>query len=566
MLLDDVEVDDDDEHLSTGIDALRDLRRARRRHRVQAVHWVDALYRAYLTGLGSLAAVAIVAGWFPDEPLDPAAVADLVAEGPAWIGLFAAVLVAIGVRSGSRGGPLTLEPATVVHELLAPLDRATVLRPPALKQLRFLVVSAAAVGAVTGVLASHRLPAHGAALGACVGATAALAMATAVGVALAAGGRRLPTWAGTGLAVIVVGWSLADAVADTATSPLTLLGRLALWPLDAAPESLVGVAVAGAALAAGFAFLDGLSLEAARRRSGLVSQLRFAVTLQDVRTVVLLRRQLSQERPRARPWVRTKRGDGHLPPVWRRDLQGVLRFPWVRLARMVVLGVVAGVSLGAVWQGTAPLVILAGLALYVAGYDAVEPLAQEVDHPSRWDSLPGEPGNVLLYHLPVALLTMVLVTGVAAASSLLLVPASVVGDLVLILLLPVTAAAVVGAAASTALGSADMAGLNAMGAEILGVVLVLRMVLPPALVVVSLVPALLAGHDPAALELARVSNASTWTLAALVIGVLWLRSRRPVPGVGGLMATAQKEQEYQRQRKAEAKAARQGQSHRDDES
>jgi hypothetical protein len=344
---------------------------------------------------------------------------------------------------------------------------------------------------------------------------------------------------------------------EVTTSPLTLLGALALWPIEAAPEGLATAVLAVAVVAVGVASLPGISIEAARRRAGLVSQLRFAVTLQDVRTVVLLRRQLSQERPRNRPWIRLPRG-GRIPPVARRDLRGVLRYPWVRIVRMIALGAVAGLAMGVVWRGTAPMIILAGLALFLAGYDAVEPLAQEVDHPSRWDALPGQPGSVLLGHLPMALLTMVLVTGAAAAAALVLVPASVVLDLALVLVLPVTAAAVVGAAISTALGSADMASLNMMGSEAMGLVLVLRAVVPPLLVVGSLLPALLVGHDPDALLLDRASNASTWTLLALVAGVLWLRSRRPVPEVGGLMATAQAEQARGRSVREERRAERSG--------
>lgn len=539
-----------------GLDALRQLRRRRRRSRLETVHWIDALYRAYLTGLLSVAAVVVVSGWFPDEPLDAAGVEDLVAHGPGWLGLAAAVAVAMGLRSGSRGGPLTLEPATVHHELLAPLDRGAVLRGPALKQLRFLLFGGAAVGGVLGVLASHRLPANATALAVSAAATAALAVALAHGLALTASGRHLPRWAGTALALVLIAWSVGDALAGTTTSPLTLLGSVALWPVEAAPAGLVVAPLAAAAVAAGIASLPGTSIEAARRRAGLVSQLRFAVTLQDVRTVVLLRRQLSQERPRPRPWLRLRRG-GRIPPVAQRDLRSVLRYPVVRIARMLALGAVAGLAMGAVWRGTAPMVILAGLALYLAGYDAVEPLAQEVDHPSRWDALAGQPGSVLLAHLPVALLTMALVSGAAVAASLVLVPASVVVDVAVVLILPVTAAAVIGAAISTALGSADMASLNMMGSEVMGMVLVARMVVPPALVVASLVPALLVGHDPAALQLDRASNASTWTLLALVAGGLWLRSRRPVPAVGGLMATAQKEQELQRTLRAEAKAEQQ---------
>ena len=48
------------------------------------------------------------------------------------------------------------------------------------------------------------------------------------------------------------------------------------------------------------------ALEALARRSALVAQLRFAVTMQDLRTVVLLRRQLNQEQARRHPWLRLR--------------------------------------------------------------------------------------------------------------------------------------------------------------------------------------------------------------------------------------------------------------------
>ena len=509
-----------------GVDALRDLRRARRRNRLATVHWVDALYRVYLTGLGGLAAVIVISGWFPDEQLDAAQVDQVVARGPAWIGLVAAVAVGVGLRSGARGGPLTLEPAAVQHELLAPVDRNAALRGPALKQLRFLAFAGAVLGGVSGVLAAHRLPVHAATEAVAGAATIALGAALAYGVALVAGGRRLHQGLATTAAIVVVAWSVADGISGWTTSPLTLLGSLALWPLEAAPLGLVSLPLAAAAVAAGLRWLDGLSLEAARRRAGLVSQLRFAVTLQDVRTVVLLRRQLSQERPRSRPWLRLPRG-GAVHPVWQRDLHGLLRFPAVRIARIGVLGVAAGLALGAVWEGSAFLVIPAGLALYVAAYDAVEPVAQEVDHPTRWDALPGPPGNVLLHHLVVAFLVMVLVCGLAAASALVLVPASVVGELTLVLIVPVAGAATIAAAISTALGAADMSALTALGGDVMGFVLVLRLVIPPALVLAAIAPVLAAGTDPAAVQGTAVSNAASWSILACFAGLIWLRVRTP---------------------------------------
>ena len=44
--------------------------------------------------------------------------------------------------------------------------------------------------------------------------------------------------------------------------------------------------------------IGGTSIEAAERRSGLVGALRFAATIQDLRTVIVLHRQLAQERSR----------------------------------------------------------------------------------------------------------------------------------------------------------------------------------------------------------------------------------------------------------------------------
>ena len=144
-----------------------------------------------------------------------------------------------------------------------------------------------------------------------------------------------------------------------------------------------------------------------------MGQLRFAATLHDLRTVIVLRRQLAMELPRLRPWVRLQvRGTGHLP-VFVRGLRGVLRFPAARAARLLLLGAVAGLCLRGMWAGTTPLVVLAGLALFVAGLDTVEPLAQEVDHPSRRDASPLEPAAIHLRHIPVGVLGQLVVAAVA---------------------------------------------------------------------------------------------------------------------------------------------------------
>jgi hypothetical protein len=223
-----------------------------------------------------------------------------------------------------------------------------------------------------------------------------------------------------------------------------------------------------------------------------------------------------------------QRGHGKLPAVWRRDWQSYLRFPFVRVARMVALGMVAGLSVGFTWRGTMPAFLVGALALYLAGYDAVEPLAQEIDHPSRWDAIPEPQGRILLQHLPAALVVMLLVCGVGAATALLLVPASVVGALTPILLLPAAMGATIGAAVSTSMGAPNPAKqLDELGADMLGFVQMLRLVVPPAMVVATMAPMLAAGSDPANPNTQHVGNVLFWPLVLVAGGMAYLMARRP---------------------------------------
>jgi hypothetical protein len=54
-----------------------------------------------------------------------------------------------------------------------------------------------------------------------------------------------------------------------------------------------------------------------------------------------------------------------------------------------------------------------------------------------------------------------------------------------------------------------------------------RVIIPPAIVVLSLLPLLSAGSDPAALDPARVANNTTWVLFLVAGAFLYLRTRKP---------------------------------------
>ncbi len=509
-------------------EALRDLRRTRRRNRLADVHWIDALYRVYLAALGAGLLALFASSRLPDDQLSLAEAAEVADVAPAIVGLVFAVAVGIGLRSGGRGGPLVLEAPVVAHELAAPVRRRDVLRGPALKQLRFLAFAGAVVGAIIGEVSARRLPVNPAAAIASCATTFALVAMLAAGAGMVISGRRMRWWQANVVAAVVLAWSGIDVLAGLATSPLTHLAELAFWPLELRPVALVGAGVALAVVALGLLGIGAISVEAAGRRAGLVSQLRFAVTLQDVRTVVLLRRQLSQERPRNKPWFRLKRGRS-LPPTWRRDWQSILRFPAVRLVRMALLGLAAGLAMGAMWRGMIPMVVVAGLALYVAGYDAAEPMAQEVDHPTRWNSFPIEPGKLLLEHVPATLSMMVLVGLFACTGSLVLTPWEVVVQVGPVMLLPAAAGATFAAALGTAQGAPDTAKMVGLGPDMMGFFLIARLVVPPMLAVLTLLPALAAGTDAANLNIAAVANYVSYPLFALVAAYIWMRTRKPKP-------------------------------------
>jgi hypothetical protein len=476
-------------------DALADLRRARRRHRSADVDVFEALYRAYLTAIVLGIGVLLLSGVTGDRRLGSEGVDRVRRDGGAAVGLAAALAVAIGLRSGGRGGPLVVEAADVRYVLLAPVDRTHALRGPAVRQLRFGAFGGATAGAIAGMLAYRRLPGTPGAWVAWGAAVGALAAVAAIGCAIVVSGTRVHRGVANLLALGVLGWSVADLLAHTVTSPLSWLGRMAIWPLHFDPLALAGAVVMAIPAAIGWVVVGGTSLEAAERRASLAGQLRFAATLQDVRTVIVLRRQLAQERPRTRPWIRIRaKGEGGWP-IWRRGWHGILRWPAVRVVRLAIVGAAAGLSMVAVWRGTTPMIVVAGLLLFVTGLDAVEPLAQDVDHPDLADSFPIPTGDLQIRQVAPSVLVMVAVVIVAGATALAVTrdPAHVL-PVAGILALPAAAVAAGAAAMSVVKGPPPLPGSDKvfLPPEATGMRLVFRLIWPPALVVASLLPALVA--------------------------------------------------------------------------
>ncbi|HXL40961.1 MAG TPA: hypothetical protein VN986_00350 [Actinomycetota bacterium] len=506
-----------------------DLRRARRRRRLQKIDISELLYRGYLTALGVGVAVYALSNLPQDRRVTAGQIASVAHHGPALIGVGVAVLVALAVRSGARGGPLVLEAPDIQHVLLSPYSRGRALRQPALQKVRSTILGWTGVGAVAGLLASKRFPGSVASwLASCL-AAGALTGAFIVGAGLVASGRRLRVrWAFL-IALALIAWGLVDAVYGVVTSPFTLIGRVALYPIAGDGWAwLVALPVAGL-LALGLSGVGGISLESAMRRASLVGQLRFALTVRDLRTVVVLSRLLAEERPRRRPLIHLRPGHGPALAVWKRDWQGVLRWPLSRLVRVLVLGAVAGAALRGVWAGTTPLLAVAGVAMWLAAMDADVGLAGEVDHAERGRSVPVDEGSLLLHHLPAA---VAVVTFVAAAGGIL--GAQVGGwslravQIGLAVMVPAAIGAVAGATVSTVRSVYGTgSGMFAFSPESTGLSLVIREALPPAIATAGVVSVWAARHL-AKHESLQLNVALSWAwLPFLLAGavVVWLSQR-----------------------------------------
>ncbi|MDP9465499.1 MAG: hypothetical protein M3P52_12810 [Actinomycetota bacterium] len=393
------------------LDVLHDLRRRRKRHRLGDIEWFEAAYRVYLVALFGGGTVLWISSSVVDSTVSDRAVADIARNGPALIGLVTAVAFLAALRSGAQGGPLALEAPDVAYVMLSPLDRTRALLRPVIQRVRSAAYLAATSGAIVGQLAGRRLPGSPlawAASGAMFGITTATLWA---GTALVAHAIRLPLWIATSIGLAGVAWQSA-ALAWHIPGPANLDGSLAMWGWRQHTIDLAAPLLALIVVVTGVGMLQLTSLDALARRSSLVAQLRFAVTMQDLRTVILLRRQLNQEQTRGKPWAAVPRWIGQ--PITRRGMASVARFPATRLVRMTAFAAMAGVLQAMVVRGTTPALIGTALMLFVLGLEVMEPLSQEVDQPDRTDSLPIERGELLVRHLVAPALLLVPFAVVAA--------------------------------------------------------------------------------------------------------------------------------------------------------
>lgn len=465
---------------------VRDLRRRRARARPrprgwELVAWAEAI--VLLIGYAAVGLWLLVGG----PPITGGPLEMARTRGPAAAGLGIALLVGLSLRSGLRGGPLSIERADVLHLLLGPASRRAVLTAPAVRRLATAAGVGAVAGGVAGLLTAARLPGGTVAWCAAAGTAGALAAVLTVAPAMVVSGRRVAAgWANVAWVVLAL-LAAADLAAGTAFTPPSWLGLLAVWPLSWSPLAALAVPAVALVVAAGLAAVPGTSVEAMDRRSGLVAELKFAAATRDVRSLTRTGHRLAEETPRSSPWLRLPAWFG--PAVWRRHWQSLLRWPAGRLVRVAGLAVAIGAALALTWVGASYFIVVAGGLAYVIALEVLEPWAQASDRPDLTDALPVSRGSLLAGHLPAAVLATALIGLVPLAAVAALRPPAVVLPAAAILLLPAALAAVCGAAVR---GRQDVS-FQQMPQDQLGIgafLMVLHVAIPPSLAIVGMVPVL----------------------------------------------------------------------------
>lgn len=545
-------------------ETIRELRRLRRDRRLGDIEWFDVAYRVYLFALGGTALV-IWASDFLGGVVTELTADELLAVGPGAAGVVVALAVAVGLRHGAEGGPVALEPGDVRHLLLAPIGRRRVLVQPVAQRMRSVAFVLALPLAVVGQLVGRDTVGSRAAWAAAGALFGVLVGLSYVSTAVLAHGLGLPRpiagVVGTGLlawqlVTCVATWNAFDAGDDIESfaqaGPFDLVGSVALWGVDQRPIDLIGVAAIVIVTVLALATSGRLRIEPLERRGQLVSQLRFAATVQDLRTVVLLRRQLSADGVRTRAWfasaanrppstratrpsTRPRRTTDRGVPtsmVIRRGVASFRRFSSVRLMRTVWLAALGGLAVHAAVAWTPLAYIVVTLLAFLIGLELLEPLGQEIDRPDRTDGLPIERSELYARLLIAPAFASVPVALIGATVVAALEPAR--AGAAYALAVPVVLAGAIGSVATTVRDAprpAVVRDTNLVGAErtadnpftlpeFAGVSTVVNGLLPLVLSAVCVVPIVVLDASPSVGVGVRAVAGVALCLAVLVWWVL----------------------------------------------
>ena len=197
-----------------------------------------------------------------------------------------------------------------------------------------------------------------------------------------------------------------------------------------------------------------------------------------------------------------------------------------------VVAAVAAVALHIAYHDTAPAAVIAGLALYLVGLDAIEPLAQEIDQADRAGAIPKERGLLLLNHLPAPAVLLALFAVFGGAIGYALNRTSTALGVIAVVALPALWAAGAGAVISVVAEDPEPSASDTnqmLPPEVAGMRLMFRTVWPVVVCCLGTLP-VIGARSAASRDLSPAAGAAQAAMLAflvIVLTVLWLRFREP---------------------------------------
>jgi hypothetical protein len=321
----------------------------------------------------------------------------------------------------------------------------------------------------------------------------------------------------------LVATAVADLAAGSHVSPTSWVGLVALWPVAPSAFALAAFPLVAVIVAGGLKSAGGTPLELVDRRAGLVSELRFAAALRDVRGVTRTWRSLARESPRSRPWLRLSGSRAGRLAVWRRHWRSLARWPGGRLVRVAALTLGVACALGLVWVGASYFLVVAAVLAYLVGLEVLEPWWETLERPDLTDSLPVRRVSLVIRHM-LSALAGVLVAGLvalAAVSAMQPSPRLIAAGAVLL-----ASAALSTVCGAVVRGRDDVAWeelpqSDAVGST--GYLIFLHLAAAPSIVLAGLVPVLIvrdaarAGGDPLAAALSAAPIAAGVAIFLLLV-------------------------------------------------
>ncbi len=322
--------------------------------------------------------------------------------------------LSVGLSAGAKGGPITVFRSEMRLVFLSGTDHPELLRRKYLKLVFLRSYVSILVGIVIGALLYHLNNGYKLLPAVAMAIIAFTASNIYIGASIVGNLTRIrPEFVYLVSIAAAIGTYLFTVTSNV--SAIANLGGVSLFAVGRYPsEALVIPIFALATVAAGFLLVARFELEPIERRSELISKLRFAVALRDIRGVISLSRALGDGgyTPRRLPQIlmnltmRPRRSATYL---------SFSNFYNWRLRRYIRLVLTVTISVYAIDLSIARATVDGLIALpfvVLAGLEMSDTVGSLVDHPNQFINYPVEDGWLLSRSLLFPAVALVVLSSV----------------------------------------------------------------------------------------------------------------------------------------------------------